>query len=376
MTTLEVPPIGLYVHIPWCLRKCPYCDFNSHEDSAPPFAAYGQMLCDDLAVDAQYLEGRAFRSVFFGGGTPSLMPPECLEPLFEQLWSHQWIGASTEITLEANPGTLDLNHLSGYRALGDNRLSIGVQTFDPEGLQALGRIHSSADAIRTIQTAQELGFDRLNVDLMHSIPGQTTAQALTDLDTALSMGLQHVSWYQLTIEPNTVFYKQPPRLPDESTLEEIDAHGLDLIAEFGLLQYEVSAFATPGHEAVHNTLYWEFGDYLGLGAGAHGKVTRDHSILRSTRTRHPAHYAKRISADAQWDTLDKNLIGFECLLNGLRLKRGMSASDFSARTGLSAAEFRATHLARADALGLLEPGRFQATELGWRHLNTILEMLL
>ncbi|MGA1206749.1 MAG: radical SAM family heme chaperone HemW [Litorivicinaceae bacterium] len=376
MTSAELPLIGLYVHIPWCLRKCPYCDFNSHEDNNPPFAAYGQQLCDDLRTDVQYLATRQFQSVFFGGGTPSLMPPESLQPLFEMLRENHWIDESTEITLEANPGTLDLGHLDGYRALGINRLSIGIQTFDSQGLERLGRIHSGDDGKRMIEAAQTLGFSRLNVDLMHSLPEQTPEQALADLQTALSLGVQHLSWYQLTIEPNTVFYKKPPRLPDEATLDAIDLAGQAMIHDAGLAHYEVSAFAVPGQEARHNLLYWEFGDYLGLGAGAHGKVTTSTGQFRSTRTRMPQHYLNRISPAADWQPIAPELLGFECLLNGLRLKRGLSAEDFEHRTGLNAVQFRQQHLARADALGLLEPGRFQATALGWRHLNTILEMLI
>ena len=376
MTTQDLPPVGLYVHIPWCVRKCPYCDFNSHEDRNPPFTAYGQHLCDDLTADAHFLGNRRFQSVFFGGGTPSLMPPDALAPLFDRLHKNNWIDDTTEITLEANPGTLDLGHFAGYRALGVNRLSIGVQTFHADGLARLGRIHSGTDAVQTIESAQALGFPRINVDLMHSLPGQTASDAVRDLELALGLGVQHLSWYQLTIEPNTVFHKHPPTLPSESYLEQIDEIGHETLAIAGLRQYEVSAFAVPGHEARHNVLYWEFGDYLGLGAGAHGKITTQHGPMRSTRTRIPHHYLSRACADAHWQPIEARLIGFECLLNGLRLRRGLSAEDFETRTGLNAHDFRHQYLTRADTLGLLEPGRFQATELGWRHLNTVLEMLI
>jgi oxygen-independent coproporphyrinogen-3 oxidase len=243
-------------------------------------------------------------------------------------------------------------------------------------LARLGRIHTGTDAIQTIEAAQAIGFPRINVDLMHSLPGQTVSDAVRDLETALGLGVQHLSWYQLTIEPNTVFHKHPPRLPSESDLEQIDEIGHETLNTAGLRQYEVSAFAAPDHEARHNVLYWEFGDYLGLGAGAHGKITTQHGPMRSTRTRIPHHYLSRVCADAQWQPIETRLLGFECLLNGLRLRRGLSAEDFETRTGLNAQDFRDTYLTRADALGLLEPGRFQATELGWRHLNAVLEMLI
>ena len=310
MTTQDLPPVGLYVHIPWCVRKCPYCDFNSNEDRNPPFTAYGQHLCDDLTADAHFLGNRRFQSVFFGGGTPSLMPPDALAPLFDRLHQNHWIDDTTEITLEANPGTLDLGHFAGYRALGVNRLSIGVQTFHADGLARLWRIHSGTDAVQTIESAQALGFPRINVDLMHSLPGQTASDALRDLEIALGLGVQHLSWYQLTIEPNTVFHKHPPTLPSESDLGQIDEIGHETLAIAGLRQYEVSAFAVPGHEARHNVLYWEFGDYLGLGAGAHGKITTQHGPMRSTRTRIPHHYLSRARADAHWQPIEARLIGF------------------------------------------------------------------
>jgi oxygen-independent coproporphyrinogen-3 oxidase len=369
-------PRALYVHIPWCVKKCPYCDFNSHESANPPFHAYGQALVEDLEADLQDFGHRPFSSIFFGGGTPSLMPPEALAPLFDALDRHQLVDPSTEITLEANPGTRDLGHLAGYRSLGVNRLSIGVQSFNAESLSKLGRVHSVDDALRCIEDAQTLGYHKLNVDLMHGLPAQTTQDVLFDLNSALAMGLSHLSWYQLTIEPNTAFYKHPPALPDENTLEDAEDAGLQSIREAGLSQYEISAFARPSHEAKHNINYWEFGDYLGIGAGAHGKLTLDGEVVRTTRTRHPNHYLSRVSAHADRHHVAAPDLATECLMNGLRLKQGMSYTLFHQRTGLDPEAIRVEQFARADALGLLEPARFQATPLGWRHLNTLLEMLV
>ena len=369
-------PRALYVHIPWCLKKCPYCDFNSHEAAAPPFKAYGLQLVDDLEADIQDFGHQPLKSIFFGGGTPSLMPPQALEPLFHALDRHRLIDSSTEITLEANPGTRDLGHLAGYQSLGVNRISIGVQSFNPTSLSHLGRVHSVDDALRCIEDAQTLGYDSLNVDLMHGLPAQDAQDVLFDLNTALSMGVSHLSWYQLTIEPNTAFYKHPPKLPDENTLETAEESGLQCILDAGLVQYEISAYARPGHEAQHNLNYWEFGDYLGIGAGAHGKLTIDGRIVRTTRTRHPNHYLSRVTAQADRHHVEPSEVATECLMNGLRLKHGMSYALFQIRTGLDPQAVRANQFARADALGLLEPGRFQATPLGWRHLNTLLEMLI
>lgn len=369
-------PRALYVHIPWCVRKCPYCDFNSHEQSDPPFEHYGQALLTDLDTDLSRYGEVPFTSVFLGGGTPSLMPPEALAPLFDALHQRGLIDSSTEITLEANPGTRDLGHLPGYRALGINRLSIGVQSFQAAQLEALGRIHDAEDARTMVAEAQMAGFDRINIDLMHGTPGQTAEAALDDLQVVEALGIRHLSWYQLTIEANTAFYSSPPKLPDESTLEATDSAGHQFIEAMGLVHYEVSAYAVPGEEARHNINYWEFGDYLGLGAGAHGKLTVGDQVIRTQRTRHPRHYLNRVDSAAQESPLSPDHLGAECLLNGLRLKAGISESLFHQRTGLDPIHYRRANLAKADELGLLEPGRFQATPLGWRHLNHVLEMLV
>lgn len=362
--------------MPWCIKKCPYCDFNSHEQSHPDFESYGLALLKDLDSDLERYGSQPFVSVFFGGGTPSLMPPQTLAPLLNRLVSLELVSDATEITLEANPGTLDLDKLIGYRDLGINRLSVGVQSFNPVVLRALGRIHDADQAIHMIQHAKDIGFHRLNVDLMYGTPHQTPEITRRDLEIIRSLEITHLSWYQLTIEPNTAFFSGPPALPNEEVLTNIEEAGSDLIASMGLQQYEVSAYAKPGEEARHNLNYWQFGDYLGIGAGAHGKITSHRGAVRTRRTRQPDNYLARANFAAAENPLSNGHLGAECLMNGLRLKSGISYTRFHERTGLDADRFRAEHLADADSLGLLKLDRFQASDLGWRHLNRILEILV
>ena len=369
-------PRALYIHIPWCIRKCPYCDFNSHEQVYPDFSGYGQALVHDLEADLERFGATPFISLFFGGGTPSLFPPNHLEPLFKRLRDLDLIASDTEITLEANPGTLDLGHLDGYRDLGINRLSVGVQSFNGEVLKALGRIHGRYQAISMIEHAKAIGFGRLNVDLMHGTPNQTPAIAREDLNIIRDLEVSHLSWYQLTIEPNTAFYSKPPTLPEEDILEVTEQIGSEIIDAMGLHHYEVSAFAKPGQEARHNLNYWQFGDYFGIGAGAHGKITTECGVIRTQRTRQPSNYLARTDFHATEHPLSDGHLGTECLMNGLRLKSGISYACFQERTGLNPVEFRSAHLIEADRLDLLTPGRFQTSELGWRQLNHILEMLI
>ena len=369
-------PRALYIHIPWCIRKCPYSDFNSHEQANPDFAGYGRALVRDLNADLERYGSIPFVSLFFGGGTPSLFPPQHLEPLFQRLRDLDLVSDHTEITLEANPGTLDLGHLSGYRDLGINRLSIGVQSFNEDVLKALGRIHDRDQAVTMIERAKVIGFDRLNVDLMHGTPGQTPLIAQEDLNIVRDLEIDHLSWYQLTIEPNTAFYSKPPNLPKEEILDITEAIGEEMIDSMGLEHYEVSAFAKPGEEAKHNLNYWEFGDYLGIGAGSHGKITTARGFIRTQRTKQPSNYLARTDCHATEHPLSDGHLGAECLMNGLRLKSGISYAYFQERTGLDPVEFRAAHLIEADRLQLLKQGRFRASELGWRHLNRILEMLI
>lgn len=334
------------------------------------------MLCHDLTADLKIFGQEPFVSIFFGGGTPSLMPPDDFKPLFNTLHNYNLINSATEITLEANPGTLDLDHLSGYKALGVNRLSIGVQSFQAHCLKALGRAHSGKQAEAMIKHAQDIGFERINIDLMHGTPGQRVKDAIRDLDKIDEFDIKHLSWYQLTIEKNTIFNRTPPKLPDEIILECTESLGESRIADIGLEHYEISAFAEPGHEAYHNLNYWKFGDYLGIGAGAHGKVTIGENIFRTTRTRHPTHYLKRIKTSCNSNMIDKEQVGLECLMNGLRLKSGISHRAFEERTNLNAQVFRENQLKRAMELNLIEENRFQATTFGWRHLNTLLQMLI
>jgi putative oxygen-independent coproporphyrinogen III oxidase len=373
---LKPVPRTLYIHIPWCIKKCPYCDFNSHEQGNPDFAGYGRALLHDLDADLERYGSIPFVSLFFGGGTPSLFPPQHLEPLFQRLKDLNLISDNTEITLEANPGTLDLGHLSGYHDLGINRLSVGVQSFNQEVLKALGRIHDRDQAVAMIEHAKAIGFMRLNVDLMHGTPGQTPAIALEDLNIVRDLEISHLSWYQLTIEPNTAFYSKPPKLPEEKTLEATEAVGYEAITSMGLQHYEVSAFAKVGEEVKHNVNYWEFGDYLGIGAGSHGKITSERGFMRTQRTRQPSNYLARTHFYATERPILDGHRGAECLMNGLRLKSGISYTHFQERTGLDPIEFRTTHLMEADRLGLLKSERFQASKFGWRHLNHILEMLI
>jgi len=292
---IALPPLALYLHVPWCVRKCPYCDFNSHEAAAGlPEAEYVTALLADLDHDLATLpdlvQGRAVSSVFIGGGTPSLFSAAAYERLFDGLRARLPFAADVEITLEANPGTVEQEKFRGYRALGINRLSIGVQSFAPDKLVALGRIHGRDEALHAAQAARAAGFDNFNLDLMHGLPGQTLEEALADIDQAIALGPTHLSWYQLTIEPNTVFYRDPPVLPEDDTLWAIQEAGQARLAAAGLQQYEVSAYAQAGRECRHNRNYWEFGDYLALGAGAHGKLTREGGVWRYQKTRLPRDY--------------------------------------------------------------------------------------
>jgi len=374
-----LPPLSLYVHLPWCVRKCPYCDFNSHASRGDlPEEAYLNALLEDLDQDLASTAGRPVSTIFFGGGTPSLLSPGFFARLLDALGRRLSLAGDAEITLEANPGTVDRDGFDGFRAAGINRLSIGVQSFDPEHLTALGRIHDSNDARRAIDSARQAGFDNFNLDLMHGLPGQTPDQALRDIETALAFEPPHLSWYQLTIEPNTEFYRRPPRLPDEERLWGIQEEGARLLTGAGFTNYEISAWCRPDREARHNLNYWTFGDYLALGAGAHGKLTEpgQNRIFRYWKTRQPEHYLRRIGSrtagSADIETEDRPL---EFLMNALRLHEGTSESLFETRTGLPI-DVIATPLTEARHQGLMHADRLQATEQGRLHLNGLLEMFL
>ncbi|BES69658.1 radical SAM family heme chaperone HemW [Marinobacter nanhaiticus D15-8W] len=376
---LQLPPLSLYIHVPWCVRKCPYCDFNSHALKTDiPEDAYLDALEADLKPDLAGVQGRAIETVFIGGGTPSLMSADFYGRLFELLGNHLSFAADAEITLEANPGTVEQARFEGFRKAGINRLSLGIQSFDPKQLHKLGRIHDDQDAHRAITTAREAGFDNFNLDLMHGLPGQTVEQALADLDSALQYAPPHLSWYQLTLEPNTEFYSRPPDLPEDDQLWDIHQAGHGHLRKNGYTPYEISAWCQPGRASRHNLNYWRFGDYLALGAGAHGKITfaDNGEIRRFWKTRQPEAYLQRLgSRTAGQQVLEREDLPLEFMMNVLRLEQGVEEAAFEARTGLPLQEIAAILSAlRSD--GLLEKDRLQATPLGQRYLNSILERFL
>ena len=367
-------PLALYIHIPWCLRKCPYCDFNSHEGGAElPEAAYLQALLDDLEADAPLAAGRALGSIFIGGGTPSLLSADFYRRLLAAVNERVPLSAAAEVTLEANPGTFEQRRFADFRAAGINRLSLGIQSFDDASLKALGRIHNGADARLALEQALPLGFDSVNLDLMHGLPGQSLAGALADLEQALSFAPPHLSWYQLTIEPNTAFHHRPPPLPEDDTLWAIQEQGQALLDAQGMAQYEISAYARAGFQCRHNLNYWQFGDYLGIGAGAHAKLTlADGGVERRSKQRQPKRYLAGPPQSSIQRVAGEEL-ALEFLMNALRLNAGVDAGLFAQRTGLSLAQI-AEPLATARARGLLEPdpARLAPTELGRRFLNELL----
>ncbi len=381
---LSTPPLSLYVHLPWCVRKCPYCDFNSHEGrGALPFDAYVDAMLADLDHDLPLAWGRTVHSVFFGGGTPSLFPPAAIDRLLQQASARLRFAPDVEVTLETNPGTVEHGPFAGYRAAGVNRLSFGVQSFDDGCLQRLGRIHSSGDAERAVKAAQDAGFDNLNLDLMYALPGQSLAMALADVDRAIALQPTHLSHYQLSLEPNTVFaVRTPAGLPDEDAAWDMQEACQARLADAGFAQYEVSAYARAGRQCRHNLNYWQFGDYLGIGAGAHGKLTLGASqqVLRRWKLRHPAEYQAKAGTPAAIggdEVLTASRLPFDFMLNALRLNAGVPMAMFEARTGLPRAAI-ADHLATAHARGWLEPDPdwLRPTELGRRFANDVIGLFL
>lgn len=381
---LTTPPLSLYVHLPWCVRKCPYCDFNSHEGrGALPFEAYVDALLADLDHDLPLAWGRTVHSVFFGGGTPSLFPPAAIDRFLQQASARLRFAPDVEVTLETNPGTVEHGPFAGYRAAGVNRLSFGVQSFDDGCLQRLGRIHSSGDAERAVKAAQDAGFDNLNLDLMYALPGQSLAMALADVDRAIALQPAHLSHYQLTLEPNTVFaVRTPAGLPDEDGAWDMQEACQARLAAAGFAQYEVSAYARAGRQCRHNLNYWQFGDYLGIGAGAHGKLTLGASqeVLRRWKLRHPTEYQAKAGTPAAIggdEVLTASRLPFDFMLNALRLNAGVPMAMFEARTGLPRAAI-ADHLATAHARGWLEPDPdwLRPTELGRRFANDVIGLFL
>jgi putative oxygen-independent coproporphyrinogen III oxidase len=381
---LATPPLSLYVHLPWCVRKCPYCDFNSHERRGElPFAAYVDALLADLDFDLPLAWGRTVHTVFFGGGTPSLFPPEAIDAFLQQASSRLRFAPDAEITLETNPGTAEHGRFEGYRAAGVNRLSFGIQSFDDGCLQRLGRIHDSAEAEAAVKLAQDAGFDNFNLDLMYALPGQTLAMAGRDIERALALQPAHVSHYQLTLEPNTLFAARPPAgIPDHDASWDMQEHCQALLADAGFAQYEVSAYARPGRHCAHNLNYWRFGDYLGVGAGAHGKLTlgAEQTILRRWKVKHPAEYLARAGTAAAIggdERIEPARRPFDYMLNALRLVEGFALDAFEARTGLARTTIGG-ELDRAVAQGWLEQagGRMVPTELGRRFTNDVIGLFL
>jgi oxygen-independent coproporphyrinogen-3 oxidase len=370
-----LPPLALYVHIPWCVRKCPYCDFNSHEQKGPVRETeYVEALTRDLEQLLPRVWGRRLTSVFIGGGTPSLFAPESIDALLSAVRARLTLDPGAEVTLEANPGTVEAARFRGYRDAGVNRLSVGVQSFDDAMLQALGRIHSAAEARRAVDTALET-VGNVNLDLMYGLPGQELSQVASDMETAIRCGTPHLSAYQLTIEPNTAFFSQPPPLPAHDLCADMQLRVEALLREGGFQHYETSAFAKPGHRCRHNLNYWEFGDYLGIGAGAHGKVSFPDRVTRHERARQPRDYMDKGKC------LEKEVpvpeLPFEFMLNALRLVEGFPVSLFTERTGLPATLVEGS-LKKAEQRGLIERDwqRIRPSERGRLFLNELLQVFL
>ncbi|MEO5565289.1 MAG: radical SAM family heme chaperone HemW [Luteimonas sp.] len=381
---LLTPPLSLYVHLPWCVRKCPYCDFNSHEQrGALPFAAYVDALVADLEHDLPLAWGRTVQTVFFGGGTPSLFPADAIDAFLQQASSRLRFAPNAEITLETNPGTAEHGRFEGYLAAGVNRLSFGVQSFDDGCLQRLGRIHDSHEAVAAVTLARDAGFDNFNLDLMYALPGQSLAMAEDDVARAIALEPTHISHYQLTLEPNTVFAARPPRdIPDHDAAWEIQERCQDLLAQAGFAQYETSAYARPGRQCAHNLNYWQFGDYLGVGAGAHGKLTlgAEQAILRRWKLKHPAAYlanAGTAAASGGDERIEPARRPFDFMLNALRLNDGFALTAFEARTGLPRSAI-AAELDTAIERGWLASDGEQVvpTAFGRRFANDVIELFL
>ena len=375
-----LPPLSLYIHIPWCVRKCPYCDFNSHEArGAFQEKEYVSALTRDLEMALPLIWGRKVYTVFFGGGTPSLLSGESVEEILRNVRMLLPLDINAEITLEANPGTVEAGRFAAYRAAGVNRLSLGIQSFNDTHLQALGRIHSAAEAKAAIKIAQQ-HFDNINLDLMYALPGQTLEQALQDVQSALSYTPQHLSCYHLTLEPNTPFHHNPPVLPDDDASSDMQQRIEELLAAHGYQHYETSAFAQQKKRSRHNLNYWQFGDYLGIGAGAHSKLSFPDKVMRQARYKQPQEYVQQAMRGAPIQSeheVSCGELGFEFLMNALRLNEGFDSVLFQERTSLSLQVIR-RELEEAEKRGLLlrDHQRIAPTRLGQRFLNDLLEIFL
>ncbi|MGB1438229.1 MAG: radical SAM family heme chaperone HemW [Luminiphilus sp.] len=372
---IDAIPLALYVHFPWCERKCPYCDFNSHEQFKPAEQSdYIDALLNDLKQQLGSLYQRPLHSIFLGGGTPSLFSGDSIERLLGAIDKRWGIGRDVEVTMEANPGSAEADRFRSYRNAGVNRLSLGIQSFANRHLKALGRIHDRDQAIRAIEAAR-LNFDRINLDIMHGLSGQTTAEALEDLAMAVDRAEGHISWYQLTIEPNTAFWSKPPSLPGDDSLADIQDAGEAYLRQSGFDQYEVSAWARPGQQSSHNLNYWTFGDYLGIGAGAHGKITRPGGeVIRKQRSRLPKDYMAAIDDNKPplQQVIPGDQLPVEFMLNALRLRGGVNEQLYRARTGLDATDIAGIR-SELVSEGLLSdaPDRLAVTPLGFRFLDDV-----
>ena len=375
-----LPPLSLYIHIPWCVRKCPYCDFNSHESrGALPEREYVAALVRDLELSLPLIWGRKVYTVFFGGGTPSLLSGEGIAEILRNVRMLLPLDLGAEITLEANPGTVEAERFAAYREAGVNRLSMGIQSFNDTHLQALGRIHSADEARQAIAIAQQ-HFDNFNLDLMYALPGQTLDMALQDVRTALTFKPRHLSCYHLTLEPNTLFYRNPPSLPDDDASSDMQQRIEEALAAAGYQHYETSAFALPGKRSQHNLNYWQFGDYLGIGAGAHSKLSFPGKIIRQARYKHPQAYMQQVGKGEPVQTgqeVSRDELGFEFMMNALRLNEGFDSALFEQRTSLPLLTVQ-RELAEAEKRGLLsrDHRRIAPTRLGQQFLNDLLEIFL
>jgi len=374
------PPLSLYIHIPWCVRKCPYCDFNSHEARQEiPEAAYVDALIADLEQATPLVWGRKIRSVFFGGGTPSIFSAEAIDKILSHVRMLTPLEYGAEVTLEANPGTVDIANFQGYRQAGVNRVSLGIQSFQPQYLQSLGRIHDREQALAAAELALNT-FEQVNLDVMYALPQQSLADALKDAETACKLKPAHLSFYHLTLEPNTPFHRTPPVLPDDDTSATMQEEIEKTLASHGYQHYETSGFAQPGKQCVHNLNYWTFGDYLGIGAGAHSKLSFHDKIIRQSRHKHPKKYLESVTTgqmvDSEWQ-IGREDLAFEFMMNALRLVDGVEAGLFQQRTGLPLRSLQAT-LQKAQQQGLLAQtsGVIAPTLKGQRFLNELLGMFL
>jgi oxygen-independent coproporphyrinogen-3 oxidase len=377
----RLPPLALYVHLPWCVRKCPYCDFNSYEArGALPDLEYVDALVRDVRAELPFVQGRSVETVFLGGGTPSLFSAAAITRLLDALRAELPLARGVEVTLEANPGAVDAARFAAFRAAGVNRLSVGIQSFRAEQLRVLGRVHDANEARVAVATARAAGFDNVNIDLMYALPNDSVDGSVADLEQGLELAPTHISWYQLTLEANTAFERRPPPLPDEDIVAAIEERGRALLAANGFARYEISAYAQAGRRCVHNVNYWQFGDYLGLGAGAHGKATLGATgeIVRRAKTRNPRTYVQRAGAAEavkQERIAGPKQAALEFLMNALRLVEGTRVETFVARAGQPADTLAAARAAGV-ARGWLsqDPAVLQATPLGLERLNRLLEL--